>query len=102
VTKLSEAGNSLVYSTYLGGHSLDIGYGIAVDASNCAYVTGMTYSYNFPVYNAYDADYSAYGLDAFVTKFSAAGTALVYSTFLGDRVTISATASRWMDPIVPM
>ena len=40
VTKLSPAGNSLVYSTYLGGSGDDRGYGIAVDGAGSAYVTG--------------------------------------------------------------
>jgi hypothetical protein len=39
---------SLVYSSYLGGNSLDQGNGIAVDSSGNAYVTGTTYSTNFP------------------------------------------------------
>ena len=81
VTKLSVSGNSLVYSTYLGGSSSDDGYGIAVDGSGCAYVTGETFSTDFPTQNPYQTDQGSY--DAFVTKLSAAGNSLVYSTYLG-------------------
>ena len=87
VTKLSAAGDSLVYSSYLGGSSNDYGRGIAVDGSGCAYVTGETVSSDFPTHNAYDAsfnaDYPYFGYDAFVTKFSSTGDSLIYSTYLG-------------------
>src|SRR5262245_55643035 len=48
VTKLSADGDAIIYSTYLGGASLDQGLGIAVDASTNAYVTGVTLSNDFP------------------------------------------------------
>jgi hypothetical protein len=48
VTKLNPAGSGLVYSTYLGGGGFDAASGIAVDAGGNAYVTGLTYSTNFP------------------------------------------------------
>jgi uncharacterized protein (TIGR03437 family) len=82
VTKLTPAGSALVYSTYLGGNTSDTGYGIAVDGAGLAYVTGDTYSTNFPTQSAYQATYRGSG-DAFVTKLTAAGNALVYSTYLG-------------------
>jgi hypothetical protein len=82
VTKLSSSGNSLVYSTYLGGTADEYGSGIAVDESLCAYVTGNTGSSDFPTVNGYDLDYNG-GYDCFVTKLSSTGGALVYSTFLG-------------------
>jgi len=83
VTKLSSTGDSLVYSTYLGGSAEDVGRrGIAVDNNGCAYVTGYTYSSNFPTANAYDGSYNGYD-DVFATKFSAAGDSLIYSTYLG-------------------
>ena len=49
VTKLNSAGSSLVYSTYLGGSSVDSGRGIAVDTTGNAYVTGSTFSMDFPI-----------------------------------------------------
>jgi hypothetical protein len=82
VTKLSAAGNSLLYSTYLGGHNRDRGHGIAVDGSGSAYVTGETHSWEFPTVNPYDESFNGY-YDVFVTKLSAAGNSLLYSTFLG-------------------
>src|SRR5438445_679977 len=92
VTKLEPTGSALVYSTYLGGSALDKGYGIAVDTSGNAYVTGLTYSTDFPTTpGAIQTTYSEGGLysggDAFVTKLNAAGSALVYSTYLGGRGT---------------
>ncbi len=73
----------LVYSTYLGGNSGDAGYGIAVDAAGSAYVTGSTFSTNFPTQSPYQATYEGGTCDAFVTKLSPAGDTLVYSTYLG-------------------
>lgn len=87
VTKINASGSALIYSTYLGGGKIinatdDWGEGIAVDDSGSAYVTGYTYSPDFPVTpGAFDT--SRAGLDAFITKFTPAGTSLVYSTFLG-------------------
>ncbi|GIV23085.1 MAG: hypothetical protein KatS3mg025_0744 [Bacteroidia bacterium] len=84
VTKLSPNGDALVYSTFLGGSSNDWGYGIAVDASGCTYITGWTASTDFPTTSgAYDPSYNGGSWDAFVTKLSPNGDALVYSTFLG-------------------
>jgi len=84
VSKLSPAGNALVYSTYLGGSNLDWGMAIAVDASGSAYVTGGTFSTDFPTQSPYQSILkSGHGYNAFVTKFSPAGNSLVYSTYLG-------------------
>ncbi|HEU4596905.1 MAG TPA: SBBP repeat-containing protein, partial [Pyrinomonadaceae bacterium] len=83
VTKLNAAGSALVYSTYLGGNGSDQGRGIAVDSAGNAYVTGVTNSTNFPTANALQATKGSNGDDAFVTKLNAAGSALVYSTYLG-------------------
>jgi uncharacterized protein (TIGR03437 family) len=83
VTKLSAAGSALTYSTYLGGSGGDFPNGIAVDSSGNAYVTGSTTSSNFPIANAFQAALGSSGEDAFVTKLNAAGSALIYSTYLG-------------------
>ena len=85
VTKLSANGSALVYSTYLGGTGIDFGFGIAVDSGGNAYVTGFTDDPNndFPTTgNAFQQTFGG-GYDAFVTKLSANGSALVYSTYLG-------------------
>ena len=85
VTKLGSYG-ALVYSTYLGGSDWDGGLAIAVDDSGSAYVTGETYSYNFPTKNPIQASLKGLYSDAFVTKLDPSGTALVYSTFLGGKL----------------
>ena len=70
------------YSTYLGGSCRRLQHGgIAVDAAGNAYVTGGTYSSNFPTAGALQPTSGAY-ISAFVTKLNASGTALVYSTYL--------------------
>jgi hypothetical protein len=81
VAKLNADGSARVYATYLGGSGDDRGIGIAVDGSGNAYVTGLTASSNFPTLNAYQPVYGGNG-DAFVTKFNASGSALLYSTYL--------------------
>ncbi len=83
VTKLNSTGTALIYSTYFGGSNEDEGWGIAIDSSGNAYVTGETYS------NDYDITAGAFqttgqgGMDVFVTKLNSTGTALVYSTYIG-------------------
>ncbi len=82
LTKVNAPGSALVYSTYIGGSGGDFGYGVAVDGSGAAYVAGVTQSANFPVANAIQAALAGTE-DAFVLKVNAAGTAFVYSTYLG-------------------
>ena len=89
VTKLNPAG-AIIYSTYLGGEFSDAARAIAVDDEGNAYVTGVTRSFQFPVTaGAHDTTYGGVfpgnpgNFDIFVTKLNAAGSALVYSTFLG-------------------
>jgi hypothetical protein len=82
ITKINSAGDALVYSTYLGGSGGDYGFGIAVDSSDNAYVTGRTTSTEFPTQNLIQGTFGGYE-DAFVTKINSAGNALVYSTYLG-------------------
>ncbi len=86
VTKLGPSGTNLVYSTYLGGDWVDVGVGIAVDASRSAYVAGYTESTNFPTANVSGGFTNYAGArDVFVTKFSPEGTNLVYSMYLGGK-----------------
>ena len=72
----------MVYATYLGGASTDLGTGIAVDSAHNVYVTGWTSSSNFPTAGSFQAALSG-PFDAFVTKLNPTGTALIYSTYLG-------------------
>jgi hypothetical protein len=86
VAKVTVGGGALTYCTYLGSGGSETLQGIAVDAAGSAYVTGYTDNSGapaFPTLSAYDATHGG-GNDVFVTKFNAAGSALVYSTFLGD------------------
>jgi uncharacterized protein (TIGR03437 family) len=71
-----------VYSTYLGGNLVEVGNAIAVDPLGNVYVTGVTNSPNFPLQNPIQADNRG-GNDAFITKLNPAGSALLYSTYLG-------------------
>ncbi len=81
VVKLNSAGNTLLYSTLLGGSNNDWGYAIAVDTSGNAYIAGDTQSTDFPLASAEQAA-SGGNMDAFVTKLSPTST-LVFSTYLG-------------------
>jgi hypothetical protein len=81
MTELSADGSRLIYSTYLGGTNSEYANGIALDSANNAYVTGETYSTDFPVVNAYQSQSA--GGTGFVSKLSADGTTLVFSTYLG-------------------
>ncbi|HYP25858.1 MAG TPA: SBBP repeat-containing protein [Blastocatellia bacterium] len=71
------------YSTYLGGSSEDTAFDIVVDSGGNAYVTGRTQSFNFPVnIDAYDPTFHSF-IDVFVTKLNAAGSDIIYSTYIG-------------------
>ena len=72
----------LLYSTYLGGTGGDVAYGIAVDSSGDALITGITNSADFPSASSAQNGSAGNG-DAFVAELNPAGTALVYSTYLG-------------------
>jgi hypothetical protein len=93
VTKLNADGTGLLYSSYLGGSGGDSGSGIAVDAAGNAYLTGATSSTNFPItFGAFQTTLKGSTENAFVTKVSASGTALVYSTYLGGSDTDFGTS----------
>ena len=71
------------YATWLGGIGGEQANAVAVDAAGNAYVAGWTTSTDFPLATPYDRTLSKYDTDAFVSKLNAAGTALVWSTYLG-------------------
>jgi hypothetical protein len=82
VTKLSPAGASVVYSTYLGGSGNDDALGIAVNAQNQAYVVGGTSSDDFPTTpNAFQ--YEEVGTVGFLAKINAADSDLLYASYIG-------------------
>lgn len=77
------ADGAAIYATYLGGSNGDRGNAVAVNAAGEAYVTGCTGSNNFPIVNPLRSFPSIIGCAAFVTRFSADGSAVRYSTLLG-------------------
>jgi hypothetical protein len=90
VAKIAASGGALVYSTYLGGSRNEEAIGVAVDRSGRAFVTGNTDSTDFPTRGALQGRFRSQcesdvpcPTDAFVTKLSADGRSLVYSTYLG-------------------
>jgi hypothetical protein len=84
VVKLNPTGSAPVYATYYGGTSHDWGSSIAVDNSGNAYITGITYSFDFPTTPgaAQTTDRSSWG-DAFVVRLNPTGSAPVYATYYG-------------------
>jgi Beta-propeller repeat len=83
---------SVSYATYLGGSAEDDVYGIAVDGSGNAYVTGQTQSTNFPVVSGGSQGSNKGSFDVFVSKLSADGTTLEYSTYVGGTGSDSGNA----------
>ena len=82
VVKIAPEGGAMIYGTFLGGHGWDRGYDVAVDTAGAAHVTGFTESADFPTMNALQPALGG-PRDAFVSKLSPDGAALVYSTYLG-------------------
>ncbi len=74
----------LVYSTFIGGSDTEGGEGIEIDSNGNAYVTGSTFSLDFPTTTgAYDMTHNGVGTDVFVIKLNPSGSTLLYSTFIG-------------------
>src|SRR5262245_3050933 len=84
VTKLNPSGSALVYSTFLGGPASDFGGAFAVDAAGNAYLVGGTLSPDFPTTPGTFDPVFAGTSESFVAKLNPSGSALVYSTFLGE------------------
>jgi hypothetical protein len=83
VGKIDPVANTLVYCSFLGAAGMDYVAAVAVDGAGFLYATGQAGSSGFPsTTGAYDTSYNGQG-DGFVTKFNQAGSALVYSTFVG-------------------
>ena len=82
VAKLNPSGTALVYSSFLGGSATDYGYGIAVDSSGQAHISGTSTSSDFPAVQSLKP-FATDTFSIFVTKVNAAGSALIYSSCLG-------------------
>lgn len=97
ISKFDPTGATMAYSTYLGGNNNETPHSMVVDRAGNLVVAGRTYSTNFPTQNAYDNSHND-SADIFVTKFNAAGTALIGSTYIGgsghDGVNINASWDR--------
>ncbi|MCC6392275.1 MAG: SBBP repeat-containing protein [Bryobacterales bacterium] len=83
VAKINSTGAALVYSTFLGGSNLDRAHGIDINSSGEAYVAGQTYSSSFPTTPGAFRTTHGGAADGFVARLNAAGSGLLYSTFLG-------------------
>jgi len=83
LSKISSTGTSILYSTYVGGGNEDFAFGVGIDASANAYVTGISYSPDFPVTGSALQPFNAGAGDAFVTKINTLGGPFAYSTLLG-------------------
>ena len=78
----------LSYSTYVGGSNIDGATAIAIAPDNTAFITGGTYSLDFPTAHPLQPNHGGpddFSRDAFVTKISADGSTLLYSTYLGGK-----------------
>ncbi len=91
ITKLDPAGSNAVYSTYLGGSSLDFNRSLALDQAGNVFVTGTTFSSDFPTFSPFQAALAGFN-DVYVTKLNPSGSAFTYSTYFGGSAVDSALA----------
>ncbi len=82
LTQLNSSGSGIIYSTYLGGKQIDFGGHLARDRESHIYITGTTWSDDFPTLNSYSPSRGG-KYDAFAAKFSTSGSTILYSTYLG-------------------
>jgi hypothetical protein len=83
IAKVAPLGTSLVYSSFLGGAGDEYGLALAVDSAGAITITGITTGRQFPVKSAFQKTFGGGSGDGFVSKFSAAGDSLVFSSYLG-------------------
>ncbi len=83
LTKLSTTGSSLLYSTLIGGNGGDVARSVAVDEWGNGFITGQTFSSNFPVTSGVIQPTLAGSSDVFATAINASGSGLLFSTYLG-------------------
>jgi hypothetical protein len=83
VTRLNPDGSDLIYSTFLGGFNIEYGDSVAVDGAGNATVGGSTFSADFPTTPGAFQTVRGGWVDAFVARLNAAGSDLLFSTYLG-------------------
>jgi len=97
VTKLGPKGNSIIYSTYIGGSTYEHLADLAVNRQGSVYIVGLTESFDYPMKNPIKGNKDGYR-DGFVTKFHPKGNKVIYSTYLGgenvDRANAIAVDAR--------
>jgi hypothetical protein len=106
LSKLSADGSSLLYSTYFGGSGSDLPYGVAVDQMGNMVLAGYSSSKNLPTANAFQPSISPnqggmYGNYGFLTKFSADGASLIYSTYFAGTANVAQNCGPtpcWVEP----
>jgi Beta-propeller repeat len=82
VVRFSPNGDSLIYSTYLGGEEFDFPYSLSLDTYGSAVIVGTTNSVNFPIFRSLQSQNSGQ-IDHFLTKIAPTGDSLIFSTYLG-------------------
>jgi fibronectin type 3 domain-containing protein len=87
VLKINKDGSELLYSTFLAGDGEDYSYGIKIDPTGNALITGRTASKNFPTTTNSYQTYNRGNYDVFVTKLAANGSSLLFSTLVGGGTT---------------
>ncbi len=92
VAKLDATGSNLVYADYIGGSSYDCSSALALDSSNDVFLTGNTYSADFPTVNPYQPTNTSNAAAAFLTEISPDGSSLLYSTYLSGSTDTRANA----------
>ncbi|MCX6153571.1 MAG: hypothetical protein NT007_05380 [Candidatus Kapabacteria bacterium] len=91
ISKISNDGSALIYSTFIGGSISESAYGLKLDAFDNIYLSGTTYSDDFPLSKfPYQKIYSGNG-DAFLLSLNAKGNQLIFSTFIGGSGTDNYT-----------
>ncbi|MBI4470731.1 MAG: SBBP repeat-containing protein [Acidobacteria bacterium] len=92
VAKLNAAGTALLFSTHLGGTLNDAAPKIALDNAGNIYIAGFTASTDFPTVNPIQPAFGGGTRDATVTKINAAGSAILYSTYVGGSLSDTPNA----------
>lgn len=86
ISKFTADGSQLEWSTYLGGSDHDLGLAVTVSKKGSPYISGTSCSYNYPVKRAVQKRMNG-ACDVFLTKLSANGSSIDWSTYVGGRKT---------------